>query len=112
MPNKKQEVDINIKIDLATLSNHTSKGQSEKVVTTLTVAQIAYLIKLLFDTNVISASNKSEVLTRLTNCMVTKNAREISPKSLKAKFYSADPGTKISTKRLLEKLLDSIEVYE
>ncbi|MEP0367350.1 MAG: hypothetical protein ABJN36_17640 [Cyclobacteriaceae bacterium] len=111
---QKQQVDINIKIDLVNLSssvNGSSELSKEKMKTSLTVSQIAYLAKLLFDAELIAPDNKSEVLTRITNSLVTKNATQISIKSLKAKFYSPDPATKLSVKKLLQNLLDEIEVY-
>lgn len=115
MTREKQEVDINIKIDLANLMpsiKTESVEPSNKIKTSLTVSQIAYIAKLLFDTNILSPDNKSEALNKLTNCLVTKNAAQISIKSLKAKFYSPDSGTKLSVKKLLQTLAESIDVYE
>lgn len=112
---KKQEVDINIKIDLANLTARVNKrcnDASGKVKTCLTVSQIAYLARLLLDSGILSSDRITDVMSRITNCMVTKNATQISIKSLKAKFYSQNPGTKLSVKKLLQTLAESIHVYE
>tara|TARA_Y100001949_G_C15748244_1_gene226678 strand:- start:122 stop:469 length:348 start_codon:yes stop_codon:yes gene_type:complete len=111
---KTQEIDINIKIDLTGVpggsSHQVSIGSSvEKITTNLSVSQIAYLFRLLYDQEIILAQNKSDLLSRVANSLVTKNAPEISIKSLKAKFYTTDSSTKESVKKLLEQLIRDID---
>lgn len=107
---RKQEVDINIKIDLEQLNSVRSyQGETNedmKIITSLTVSQIAYLVRILYDLKIISAHNKSDMLNKIAHCLVTKSVDQISSKSLKAKFYTVDSSTKDSVHNLLLELVN------
>lgn len=109
---QKQEVDINIKIDVANLTTKVSgsgENPKNKIMISIPVAQVAYFMRLLFDSEIIITQSKSDVLGRIAHSLVTKNTPEISIKSLKAKFYTVDPATKESVKKLLIELLNTID---
>ncbi|MFY0608537.1 MAG: hypothetical protein JXR10_17605 [Cyclobacteriaceae bacterium] len=107
---KKQEVDINIRIDLANLQATPSINHSfKKIETSLTVAQLGYLSKLLIDQGYLTNQSKTDILTSLAGNFSTKNMQEISLKSLKAKYYSADQSTKESIKNMLLNLLNNLD---
>lgn len=86
-----------------------SENSKEKIMTSLSVSQVAYLIRIFHDLEIISCQNKSDFLGRVAHCVITKNTPEISLKSLKAKFYTVDPATKESVKNLLLELLNAID---
>src|SRR5690606_14376352 len=64
-----------------------------KIETALSVAQLAYLFKLLSDVGVISHRNQSDVIRLLADNFQTSKCKDISLDSLRNKFYDADPYT-------------------
>jgi hypothetical protein len=82
---------------------------SFKLQTEMSVAQIAYLIKILVETHIITNHNIAELLRFLSKFFVSKKTATISYDSLRSKYYNAEQGTRQSVKGMLLKLAYSID---
>lgn len=111
---EKQEVDININITVGqegiTARQESSKPHTEnlKINVSLSVAQLAYLLKVLTDTRVIKNKNISELIRFITAHISTPKANDISFDSFKVKFYNPEFSTKQSLHDMLIKQLNHI----
>ncbi|WP_133159373.1 hypothetical protein [Solitalea longa] len=88
--------------------NVLSQKKADKIKLNLTVPQIAYFARLMIDANVYLNTNQTEVLKILSRTYSTSKAEQISPISLRSKFYSEDESTRESVKELLIKLLNEV----
>lgn len=73
------------------------------------VAQLAYLLKLLIETKIIINSNLSHLLQFLARFVVTKKAENMSHGSLRSKFYNVENGTKESVRAILSTMIQHID---
>lgn len=76
---------------------------TNKIKIDLSVAQLAFLLRLLTDTGVISTENISELLRWVALHCETKQSKSISVESLRIKFYDIEDGTRGAVQ---EKLVD------
>ena len=115
---KKQEVDINLNINVDVTNpgrNGISAGTQislEKVETDMSVAQIAYLCRIFYDLGYFKNKNQTEMLKVAANSFITINSQEISLKSLKAKYYNVDKSTKESIKKRVLEMLNYVNRKE
>lgn len=79
-----------------------------KIHTELSVAQLGYFIRLLFDTGVFRNQNQREVLKFFSNHTRTRQVDTISPESLRTKFYNIEEGTRDSIKEIVISMLNEI----
>lgn len=79
---------------------------SVKIQLELSVAQIAYLIKVFIEVDVIVNRNVTELLRFLSRFLVSKKAETVSFDSLRAKYYNVEHGTQVAVKKLLLKMID------
>ncbi|MCV9387891.1 hypothetical protein [Reichenbachiella ulvae] len=79
-----------------------------KLHTNLSVAQLAYLIKVFIDSGVFKNRNQREVLRFLARFMRTKRAENVSAESLRTKFYNVEHNTKEGVKDLLINMINHI----
>ncbi|MGK7392606.1 MAG: hypothetical protein ACNS60_19790 [Candidatus Cyclobacteriaceae bacterium M2_1C_046] len=111
---QKQELDINLRIILdqenASVKQLDSKQEEviEKVKMSLSVAQLAYIVRMLSDLKVIKNKNISSVMRLVTNNISTPKAKDISVDSFKTKYYNTDTATKESVKDFVIKQLNYI----
>ncbi|MEM6642147.1 MAG: hypothetical protein AAF616_04130 [Bacteroidota bacterium] len=112
MNNKEIDINLNISVDI---SEQAKNGKSfvahehlEKIEIDMSVAQIAYLFRMLYDLNYITNKNQTDILKVVASYFRTVNAEDISLKSLKAKYYSIDNATKQSLKNRLIEMLNHI----
>jgi hypothetical protein len=79
-----------------------------KIHTELSVAQIGYFIRLLFDTGVLQNKNHSDVIKFISNNTKTRQVEIISPESLRTKFYNIEEGTRKTVKEIIIRILNQI----
>jgi len=75
----------------------------------LSVAQLAYLIKVFIEVKLIQNKSLTELLRFLVKFVVTKRAESISYDSLRAKHYNVERSTKESVKSMLLAMVRYIE---
>jgi len=80
-------------------------ASNSKIETNLSVSQLAYLFRLLYETGYLKVRNQTDLLKFISNNFVTGNTTEISTRSLRSKYYNIDSTTRDSIKELLEKML-------
>jgi hypothetical protein len=83
---------------------------NKKVLAHLSVAELAYLFKILAETNLLAVPNHSQFFESLTQTYRTKNSDHISSNSIRAKFYKPEPGVRNAVKKHLIKLLNHINL--
>ncbi|MBN2166749.1 MAG: hypothetical protein JW717_10765 [Marinilabiliaceae bacterium] len=81
--------------------NRSDHLATEKIRTNLSVAQIASLIRQLINTGIVDADNKKSVIRIFTNTVSSKNTKDISIGSLKAKYYSPEASVDDSVKEII-----------
>jgi hypothetical protein len=76
---------------------------------TASVAQLAYLLKVLIETKIVVHNNLSQVLHFLVRYVVTKRSETISHGSLRSKYYVVENGTRESVRAMLMSLIQYID---
>lgn len=76
-----------------------------KIQVSLSVAQIACLVRLLVDLRVITNTNVSELLRFISRICISKRVEVISYDSLRSKYYNVEQGTTDAVKAILTKLI-------
>ncbi|MFY0608536.1 MAG: hypothetical protein JXR10_17600 [Cyclobacteriaceae bacterium] len=100
---KKKQLSLNLPFDkLEGLTN------DFKINTSLSVAQLAYLIRILLEEKVLINRNQSEVLKFFAQFTRTKKAENVSAESLRTRYYNVDAFTKEAVKDITIKLLNNI----
>lgn|GEM_PF-2748279 len=80
-----------------------------KLETNLSVAQIAYLFKILNQSGIIINKTQMDMLQAVTKSFSTKKTDNIALESLHNKYYNVEDKTKESVKELLEKIIKQME---
>lgn len=88
-----------------------NRTENSKILTELTVSELALFFRLMHDTDIISHENQSEIIQFLADNFSTKRAESISTSSLRTKYYSPDETSIQSMKLLLEKLNNLMNTY-
>ncbi|WMN06891.1 hypothetical protein QYS48_34130 [Marivirga arenosa] len=83
--------------------------KNKKLYTTLSVSQLAYFMRLLYNANVISLESKSKLIELISDHFSTTSQRNISAKSLKNKIYSPEITTIENIQELMESLIERAE---
>ena len=80
-----------------------------KVQFEMSVAQIAYLVKIFIEAKLILNQNTAELLRFLSRFLITRRSENISYDSLRSKYYNVESSTKESVKNILVKLARQID---
>jgi hypothetical protein len=83
--------------------------QQFKLKIEISVAQLAYLIRIFTETKIIQNKNLTELLRFLARFVTTKRSETISYDSLRVKFYNVETGTKASVRNLLTSMIQYID---
>ena len=83
-----------------------TKDKKNKISLNLSVAQLAYFVKLLVEVKIMDGTNQNELMRFLVNHCQTFKTEVISFKSLSSKFYNIEQSTKQSVKDIIIKLLN------
>ena len=75
----------------------------------MSVAQIAYLAKLLVESRVIGNRNVAELLRFFSRILVSKKVEMISYDSLRSKYYNVEQGTRDAVRNILMRLVGAID---
>jgi hypothetical protein len=81
---------------------------SFKIVTDLSVPQLAYFLKILVDTGILKSNNDSDLIKFIASFTRSKKTDRISPESLRTKYYTVEENTKDELKKVVIKLLNHI----
>lgn len=81
---------------------------TEKIFSNLTVAELAYLYKLLNDSKALKIENHKEFFGIIARTYRTGNSENISSQSLRSKFYKPEDSVKTAVKSRLIALLNEI----
>ena len=82
--------------------------QNYKVETSLSVPQVACLIRLLVETGIIKNKNKTELIKFYAQYTQTKRQENITFHSFKSKFYNIEESSKQTVKELIIRFLNEI----
>lgn len=102
------KLQINQKKEENQFANGTEKS---KILTELTVSELALFYMLMHDTDIISHENQSEVIQFIADNFSTKRADSISTSSLRTKYYSPDDVTIRSLKLKIQNLSKLIDKF-
>ena len=78
----------------------------------ISVAQLAYLIRVFLETNIIQNKNVTELLRFLVTFTVTKRSEGISYDSFRTKYYNVEKGTRDSVRVALQNMIYFIEKHQ
>ena len=79
-----------------------------KLQTDMSVAQFAYLIRIMIEVGIIKNTNQRDVLRLFSGIVKTKHADTISPESLRTRFYNIEENTILAIKDLVIKMLNFV----
>lgn len=92
-----------------------SQIKSSDIITTfriqieMSVAQIAYFLKVLVESRVIVNQNITELLRFLSKILVSKRVESISYDSLRSKYYNIEQSTRDSIRNILLRMINSVD---
>lgn len=86
-----------------------NKPEAFKIVTSLSVPQLAFVVKILKDAGVIKNHNQTDVIKFFAQNFSTEKNKNISAESLRIKYYTAETSAIRSVQELLNKLLQQIK---
>ena len=92
-----------------TKDNKVQIDKDFKIVTENSVSQVAFFVKILVEAGAITNKNQRELIQFLAAKVKTKQTNQISPESLRTKYYYTDEGTKNVVKDTIIKLLNIIQ---
>lgn len=90
---------------LAVLWEH-EKWRDFKISTRLSVSQLGYIIKLFCDAGFLTNENKTQLLEFFSTFFTSSQQKNISPKSLRKKFYESERGVAESVRDIIITLLN------
>lgn len=102
------EEELQFQSELAQPSIQQTNFKGEKLITSLSVSQLAYFHKLLFDVGVIPVKNQKEIARFLANNFKTMKTENLSPESINSKYYNIEEATKSVVKDVVIKMLNTI----
>lgn len=86
----------------------TTLAEDFRLKTDLSVAQLAYLLKIFIDIKIINNPNTSDLIRFFSRYFQTKRMETISYESLRVRFYNTEDSTKKSVRSLLLLMVDHI----
>lgn len=84
-------------------------SQEFKLRLSVSVSQMAYLLKILLETKLILNNNLSQILQFLVKHVVTKRSETISAGSFRSKYYDVENSTRESVRNMLLSLVHHID---
>ncbi|ADR20442.1 hypothetical protein MATR_19380 [Marivirga tractuosa] len=105
---KQKQIEIHFDFNDNNADRQISK--SDKIHCELSVAQLAYSMKLLVKSKLINASSTEDLLDFITKNFSTVNQKQISKASLKNKFYMAEHSTIEHVQDVMSDLISNAEV--
>lgn len=85
-----------------------SPQQDIKLNTSLSVPQLAYLLKVFVETGIIQNKNQQEIIRFVSGGFRTKKAETVSADSLRSKFYNIEDNTRNTVKDILINMLNHV----
>ena len=79
--------------------------------TTLSVPQLAGMIRLLVDTGILTCDNQTLLLKDISRAFATRHQKEVSPESLRQKYYHQDSATISILKTHLTNMMGQLRNY-
>ncbi|MCK5170776.1 MAG: hypothetical protein KAQ75_12940 [Bacteroidales bacterium] len=80
-----------------------------KLITDLSVPQVAYFIRILVETGIIQNKNHKELLTFFANYIKTKKTQNISPDSFRSKYYNVEESARKAVRDVVIKLVNETQ---
>lgn len=99
------------RIVMSNLSEQALDGSAHtfKIPTDMSVPQLAYFLRVLFEVKVINRIKELELLKYFAKHTKTKGTENISPESLRIKYFAIDEKTKDEVKSIIIKMLNFIQ---
>jgi hypothetical protein len=82
-----------------------NSNDQNKITTQMSVAQLAYVLKIMHETGLITAKSQWDMFRFLQENVSSKRKETISAHSLNNKYYNVEDATKTSVKELLLKMI-------
>lgn len=80
-----------------------------KLITNLSVSQVAYFIRILVETGVIQNKNPRELIYFFASHIKTKKTENISPESFRNKYYGTEESAKEVVREMIIKLMNETQ---
>ena len=92
-------------------SASTVNTKEEKILTALSVPQLALFIRLLIDVGILQARSRSAILRKIASSLSTAKTGSISEESLRIKFYTPQSVAINIIKEYLYKMINLLRDY-
>jgi hypothetical protein len=84
------------------------QAQPIKLKTSLSVAQVAYLMRVMYEAGIITADNQREIARFVSESMCTERTSKISFESLYSKYYNIETSTNRAIKEVIIRMLNYV----
>jgi hypothetical protein len=102
---RKQQLSFSFKAEQSETSTHT---KNFKIQTDSSVAQVAYFLRILVDTELIKNKNTIELIRFIATHVSSKRVQNVAQESFRRKFYEVEDSARDSVKEDLIKMLNQI----
>jgi hypothetical protein len=93
-------------------NNEDSAMLAFKIIMDVSVSQLAYLLRVFVETNVIKNKKVTDLFRFLSRFVITKRTEHISYDSLRGKYYNVETGTRSSVRIILTEMIRHIDQQE
>lgn len=100
-----------IRVAFRQVQTQAPSSSPARIATTLSVPQLALLIRLLVDSKIINQQNHSALLKNIAMIMHTSKTASISPESLRVKYYTPDNASMNIVKDHLINMINCLRTY-
>jgi hypothetical protein len=97
------------KLSAADVTRESNEEPGSRVKVDLSVAQLAYFIRLLIDDGILPQDNITTMIRKIAGTFETKRSETISAKSLENRYYDVELGTRQSIRIILTSMIHRID---
>jgi hypothetical protein len=111
MKNQVVDININIRVDDNRQPPFRKKvvEQKVKIKTKLSVPQLAYFFRVLFELEKIKSANQTDIMKFIADNFETENVSQISINSLRSKYYNVEEKVKTGTRKQLMEIIQFMD---
>ncbi len=104
---KEERAYLNLQVEALAVSPAPSIG-APRILTPLSVAQMAHLLRMLYEAGVFGQANQRDLFRLLSANFRTARQEQISEKSLADKYYNAEESTRQAVEKIVVKMLENL----
>lgn len=103
---------LHLENNKAFMNGQIVETKGEKILTHLSVTQLAVFVRLLTEVNILQTNNQSELLKKIASTIRTSKTDVVSAESLRVKFYSPERPAILIVREYLFQMINKLKELE